>query len=34
MSDRVAIVAGAGCPLGWAAAVKLAAAGFTVVAIE
>src|SRR5258708_8245642 len=34
MSDRVAIVAGAGGPLGRAAAVKLAAAGFTVVGID
>jgi NAD(P)-dependent dehydrogenase (short-subunit alcohol dehydrogenase family) len=34
MSDRVAIVAGAGGPLGRAAAVKLAAAGYTVVGID
>src|SRR5882672_777178 len=34
MSDRVAMVAGAGGPLGQAAAVKLAAAGFTVVGID
>jgi NAD(P)-dependent dehydrogenase (short-subunit alcohol dehydrogenase family) len=34
MSDRVAIVAGAGGPLGRAAAVKLAAAGFTVVGVD
>jgi NAD(P)-dependent dehydrogenase (short-subunit alcohol dehydrogenase family) len=34
MSDRVAIVAGAGGPLGRVAAVKLAAAGFTVVGID
>jgi NAD(P)-dependent dehydrogenase (short-subunit alcohol dehydrogenase family) len=34
MSDRLAIVAGAGGPLGRAPAVKLAAAGFTVVGID
>jgi NAD(P)-dependent dehydrogenase (short-subunit alcohol dehydrogenase family) len=34
MSDRVAIVAGAGGPLGRETAVKLAAAGFTVVGID
>ena len=34
MSDRVAIVAGAGGSLGRAVAVKLAAAGFTVVGID
>jgi NAD(P)-dependent dehydrogenase (short-subunit alcohol dehydrogenase family) len=34
MSDRVAIVAGAGGPLGRAVSVKLAAAGFTVVGID
>jgi NAD(P)-dependent dehydrogenase (short-subunit alcohol dehydrogenase family) len=34
MSDPVAIVAGAGGPLGRAAAVKLAAARFTVVRID
>lgn len=34
MSDRVAIVAGAGGPLGRAVAVKLAAAGYTVVGID
>src|SRR5258706_10287472 len=34
MNDRVAIVAGTGGPLGRAAAVKLAAAGFTVVGID
>jgi NAD(P)-dependent dehydrogenase (short-subunit alcohol dehydrogenase family) len=34
MSDRVAIVAGAGGPLGRAAAVRLAATGFTVVGID
>jgi len=34
MSDRVAIVAGAGGPLGRATATKLAAAGFTVVGID
>jgi NAD(P)-dependent dehydrogenase (short-subunit alcohol dehydrogenase family) len=34
LSDRVAIVAGAGGPLGRAAAVKLAAAGYTVVGID
>ena len=34
MSDRVAIVTGAGGPLGRATAVKLAAAGFTVVGID
>ena len=34
MSDRVAIVAGAGGALGRAVAVKLAAAGFTVVGID
>ena len=34
MSDPVAVVAGAGGPLGRAAAVRLAAAGFTVVGID
>src|SRR5882724_3983374 len=34
MSDRVAIVAGAGGALGRAVAVRLAAAGFTVVGID
>ena len=34
MSDRVAIVAGAGGPLGRAVSVKLAATGFTVVGID
>ena len=34
MSDRVAIVAGAGGPLGQAVAAKLATAGFTVVGID
>jgi NAD(P)-dependent dehydrogenase (short-subunit alcohol dehydrogenase family) len=34
MSDRVAIVAGAGGPLGQAVAVKLAGAGFSVVGVD
>jgi NAD(P)-dependent dehydrogenase (short-subunit alcohol dehydrogenase family) len=34
MSEHVAIVAGAGGELGWATAVKLAAAGFTVVGVD
>src|SRR5215472_7883688 len=34
MSDRVAVVAGAGGPLGRAVAEKLASAGFTVVGID
>lgn len=34
MSDRVAIVAGAGGPLGQNVALRLAAAGFTVVGVD
>jgi NAD(P)-dependent dehydrogenase (short-subunit alcohol dehydrogenase family) len=34
MSDRVAVVAGAGGPLGRAVAVRLAGAGFTVAGVD